>query len=173
MSMARTRSGSARWGAIALLALTFAVGGLAGVAWERTRKPSLIPARDSLRFESRRGSRDSTQTRDFDGRRGRGGGGPRFPWFYDSLGLSDRQRASIDSIMRANRPRTDAIMSEVMPRLRAVSDSTRAAIDAVLTPEQLAKLKATPRYEFRRRGGPSGPRKDSMGRPESDREHQH
>jgi Spy/CpxP family protein refolding chaperone len=84
----------------------------------------------------------------------------RFPWFYDSLGLSDRQRASIDSIMRANRPRTDQVMASIMPQLRAISDSTRLAIDAVLTPEQLAKLKAMPKRDFRRGPGFGPPGSD-------------
>lgn len=139
--MSLSSLGSVRWAAIVLLAVTFVAGGFAGAAWERSRGPH--------------SDRAIARTRDGGpggGPASRDGGRRRGPWFAESLGLTAAQQATIDSIMRVNRPRTDSLFASVMPRVRAISDSTRAAIDAVLTPEQREKLARMPRPEMRRRG---------------------
>src|SRR5262245_5251240 len=65
------------------------------------------------------------------GPHGRGMPGP-----LAGLDLTDAQRATVDSLLEASRPRNEAIMREVMPRLRASADSLQHAIRAVLTPAQ-------------------------------------
>ncbi len=87
---------------------------------------------------------------------------------FGELNLTDEQRARIREIMEQAWPQTDEIMSELLPRLRAVTDSIHDEIRAVLTPEQAAKLDSLlPRGRFgpgpgrpgmRRRGRQGPPR---------------
>ncbi|MGQ0764290.1 MAG: hypothetical protein ACT4OZ_01320 [Gemmatimonadota bacterium] len=137
--------GSVRGSALLLLAAFFVAGGFAGALWERSRGPHNRAYSDQRRGgSSGGGSRDGRERRN------------RLPWFFDSLGLTIEQRDSIETLMRANRPRTDSIFASVMPQVRAVADSTRAAIDRVLTPGQREKLASMPQPRDRRRGGPPG-----------------
>ncbi|MDQ6830184.1 MAG: hypothetical protein M3081_15110 [Gemmatimonadota bacterium] len=76
---------------------------------------------------------------------------------YDRLGLSADQRTRIIDILERARPRTDSILAITMPRLRAITDSVRAEVQAVLTPAQrdeLARLRPPPFERGRRRGPP-------------------
>jgi Spy/CpxP family protein refolding chaperone len=68
---------------------------------------------------------------------GRPGG---FPHAFERLNLTPDQRARIREIFRKYRPRTDSVLRESMPRLRALTDSARAEMRDVLTPEQRARL---------------------------------
>lgn len=54
----------------------------------------------------------------------------------DQVGLTDEQRASIEAILDRRREQTHSVWSDAKPALRAIMDSTRAEIRAVLTPEQ-------------------------------------
>lgn len=77
------------------------------------------------------------------------------------LHLTAEQSDSIQRIILRDRAKADAIFREMRPRLRARFDSTSAAIDAVLTPEQRAEFRRL-REEHRaqrrgRRGGRGGP----------------
>ena len=75
------------------------------------------------------------------------------------------QRNSIDSIFRAWEPRTDSVMNEVFPRIRALRDTVRMEVDAVLTPEQREELGKMPQFgrdgrdgrNRSRNRGPDGP----------------
>jgi Spy/CpxP family protein refolding chaperone len=79
------------------------------------------------------------------------------PWFFDSLNLTSSQRDSIAEILRANRPRTEAVFARAreaaLPEVRAIAASTRASIDSLLTTEQREKLAKMPQGD-RRRGSP-------------------
>lgn len=143
--------GRVRAKGIAILLLTFLVGGLAGAAFERARASRSTPEPTAPWWEARRGA----------GRPGR------LPPMFRELNLTDEQRARIREIMERGRPRTDEVLNEMLPRLRAVTDSIQGEIRSVLTPEQAAQLDSLlPRGRFgpghgrpgmRRRDGPPPP----------------
>lgn len=92
---------------------------------------------------------------------GRGGRGFRpglIPPPYSQLDLTPEQRGQISRIFERRRPETDSVMAQVLPRLRALTDSARAEVGALLTPEQREKLDRMPRGVRERRGfGPGRP----------------
>jgi Spy/CpxP family protein refolding chaperone len=107
------------WGARLLVlgtfAALFAAGAFAGVAWERART-----AQPKLRIQVDRGDARIES--------------------FEELGLTDAQRRRIEQVFARAQPRTDAVLREMLPRLRAVTDSVNAEVQAVLTPEQRRKL---------------------------------
>ncbi len=62
------------------------------------------------------------------------------PTSFDQLNLSIRQRQLIVDILARARPRTDSTMRDVIPRLRAITDSVDAEIRAVLDSTQRERL---------------------------------
>ncbi len=106
---------------IAILLLTFVVGVLVGFAGERIRnsrraRPPLEVGPDMLaRFRQ---------------------GNP--PAMFRRLNLTPEQVRQITTIMENGRPRSDAVLEEMLPRLRAVTDSIGQEIRGVLTAEQAA-----------------------------------
>ncbi len=117
--------GRVRMKGMALLAVAFVVGGLAGGAVERVRAVKSAPA-----F----GPPAGAMMRPGFGREGE------LPPMFLRLDLTEEQRARIQEILEESRPRTEALMEEMMPRLKAETDSVRERIREVLTPEQAAKL---------------------------------
>lgn len=116
--------GRIRTQGIALLLATFVAGALAGMALERLRtRPEFPPP---------------GQERGLGMMRPFAPGG--LPPMFEELNLTDEQRASISEIIERSRPRTDELLQSMLPRLRAVTDSVREEIRAVLTPEQAVKL---------------------------------
>ena len=113
-----------------LLAVTFLAGALAGAAIDRV----LVEADDSSRVEER--------DRDDRGEEGRS-------YVIDRVEMSDSQRTAIDSILERRVRRMRSVWKEVEPRLDAITDSARAEIMAVLTPEQRAEYEE--RLERRRK----------------------
>ena len=85
----------------------------------------------------------------------------------DQYGLSAAQRGRIDSVLVARRGQIDGFWRGPGQALRAILDSTRSDVRAVLTPEQRARFdSAHAQHERRMRGrfgpgggplGPSGP----------------
>ncbi|MDX1676169.1 MAG: hypothetical protein R3314_15345 [Longimicrobiales bacterium] len=115
-----------------LLAVTFVVGALAGAAIDRV---VLSDAPEEVREERRDdGGRDRS-------------------YIIDRVEMSDAQRAAIDSILERRADRMRAVWHEVEPRLDAITDSARAEIMAVLTPEQRAEYEAKMKRWRDRRGG--------------------
>jgi Spy/CpxP family protein refolding chaperone len=106
---------------IAILLLTFVVGVLVGFAGERVRnarraRPPLEVGPDMMaRFRQ---------------------GNP--PAMFRRLNLTPEQVRQIAVIMENGRPRSDAVLEEMLPRLRAVTDSIGQEIRGVLTAEQAA-----------------------------------
>jgi Spy/CpxP family protein refolding chaperone len=103
-----------RMAGMALLAVTFAVGMLAGTAFGRVlsaREPDAKTA--AAQCEQR---------------------GPHH--IFDQLDLTPGQRTRIDGIMARRRAGTDSLWQRDGTRIRAAVDSTRAEIRAVLTPVQ-------------------------------------
>lgn len=121
-----------RWLAFAVLIATFIVGALAGAATMR-----VVSAREPQAAESH-GRRHHTS-------------------LLDQLDLTPAQRQHADSILSRRRKQMDAFWAKNGPELRAIVDSTRAEIRAILTPAQQAKedsIRAA-RKAFYDRGGQS------------------
>ena len=107
--------GRMRMAGMALLAVTFAVGMLAGTAFGRVlsaREPDAASA--AAKCEQKRGPH----------------------YIFDELDLTPEQRTRIDGIMARRRERTDSLWKTDGTRIRSAVDSTRAEIRAVLTPQQ-------------------------------------
>ncbi|WP_420128623.1 hypothetical protein [Longimicrobium sp.] len=104
-----------RMAGMALLAVTFAAGMLAGTAFGR-----VLSAREPAAVASTAGCEQKR--------------GPHY--IFDELDLSPEQRTRIDGIMARRRERTDSLWKTDGTRIRAAVDSTRAEIRAVLTPQQ-------------------------------------
>ena len=113
-------SAPGRWRGWALVlgsfAALFAAGVVAGIAWERTRGGEAPTFR--VRVEGPRARVEA----------------------FEGLELTDEQRRRIEQIFEVAQPRTDAVLRETLPRLRAVTDSINAEVQAVLTPEQRRRL---------------------------------
>src|SRR5688572_27661368 len=108
-----------RMAGMALLAVTFVVGMLAGTAFGRVlsaREPD-AGAAAAAECERKRGPHH----------------------IFDELDLTPGQRARIDAIMASRRARTDSLWQTDGARIRAAVDSTRAEVRAVLTPAQAAE----------------------------------
>jgi len=58
---------------------------------------------------------------------------------HAALGLSDAQRAVVDSILDRRNERIKALLAPVQPQVDAVKDSARVQIRLRLTPEQQEK----------------------------------
>lgn len=105
--------------AMLVLFTTFAAGALVGLASEQ-----VLDANEPERVETRRGR-----------------GPHRNPFarqgmLAERLQLTEEQRAEIESILAADRAKTDSMFREIRPRLRARYDSTTSRIREVLTVEQ-------------------------------------
>ena len=74
------------------------------------------------------------------------------PVLYETLNLTPAQRFAIARIMEVNRPKTDSLLRETWPKLRALLDSIQLQVEQVLTPEQRARL-----ADLRRGRAASGP----------------
>ena len=96
-----------------LLVVTFFSGALAGNAVERVRS-----VRVEIRVRTEVG----------------------IPAVFDDLALTPEQRRQIEVILERGRPRTDSVMAEIFPRIRAVTDSVDAEIRTVLNGDQIRRL---------------------------------
>ena len=142
---------------LSLLAVTFAVGLLAGIAAERSlasrRTPDFPFPPPGARARAGAGAGPGAM-------RTWGAGG--LPRMFEQLDLTEEQRTEIAAILERWRPATEAFMEEMMPRLRATADSARAEIRAVLTTEQVTQLDSITDNMRARRGfgrpGSLGPR---------------
>lgn len=106
---------------IALLVATFAAGMLAGAAFDRT-----LVAREPAAAQE-------------PGWHCHGPHGSKTSMIVDRLDLTPAQRARVDAIMERRRAQADTFWKREGPRMRAIVDSTRAEVRAVLTPEQRAE----------------------------------
>ncbi len=101
--------GRLRLQAVILLLVVFVIGALTGAAIERTRRPRPPgpPPREGLS-----------------------------PAMREELQLTAVQSQRVDEILASSRHRTDAVLDGFLPQLRALTDSIRAEVRTVLTPEQ-------------------------------------
>lgn len=56
------------------------------------------------------------------------------------FGLSEGQKARVESIFNAEKQKVEAIFNEQQEKLQAVQEETRSGLQEVLTPEQMARL---------------------------------
>jgi len=135
--------GRVRAQALVLLVLAFLAGAFAGGAIERLAvREARAAARPTRGFGRGTGS----------GRvPGGSGAGAGFPSYYDQLGLSPEQRASIEQIVSKRSARVDSVRKNSMDIVFAARDSTRKEVDAVLSADQRKKLDS-----LRPRGGRGG-----------------
>lgn len=56
------------------------------------------------------------------------------------FGLSDDQKARVESIFNDEKQKVESIFNEQQEKLKAVQEETRTRLQEVLTPEQMAKL---------------------------------
>jgi hypothetical protein len=148
--------GRVRAQAIVLLVLAFLAGAFAGGAIERVSLRQL-GARAFARGFGRGGPGGPDGRGGRSGDRGPRGGGGRsgLPGIYESLGLSDAQRAKVDTIVKKRRTRVDSLMQAGCAVFTAAYDSTNKEIVELLTAEQKVKFEAA-RPRARGFGGPCG-----------------
>jgi Spy/CpxP family protein refolding chaperone len=103
----------ARMMGVVVLAIMFAIGALTGAATMRVTTGDESRARTAADSQKR-------------------------PGLFETLQLTDEQRAQVDAIMERRRGEVDAFWKQHGPQLRAITDSARAEIRSVLTPEQRA-----------------------------------
>lgn len=127
-----------RLAALAVLLLTLAVG--AAIGWSAARWARHGGRGDDRGSAMRMGDR-----------------------FLDRLDLSPAQRSRIDSILERRRVQLDAFWSGPGTQLRAIVDSTRGEVRAVLTPAQRAAYDSIGARRRRERGG--APRQPGFGPP--------
>lgn len=112
-------TGRLRFAGALLLAATFAVGALGGLAFgEFGQNDAVADAREP-------------DCDDHDGRRGS---------YLDRLELTPEQQQRIDAILQARKEQMDAFWAENGPRMEQIVDSARAEIRNVLTAEQRAQV---------------------------------
>lgn len=113
---------------LGVLAVVFLAGGTGGFALARAVSP---PAPAAVTMEAAGPEVVSMEA---------AGPGTLPPPLLDELGATAEQRAAIERIVERYRPRTEALLRQTFPALRAITDSVDREIRAVLTPEQRAKL---------------------------------
>jgi Spy/CpxP family protein refolding chaperone len=119
---------------IVLLVVTFAAGVLVGLAGERFRAARNAPDLPSPSSELLGPWRDT------------------LPPMFEQLDLTPDQQARILAIMEEGRPRTDRVLYQMLPRLRAVTDSIRSEIRSVLTSDQLTRMDSLMERMHRKHG---------------------
>ncbi|HEU0015834.1 MAG TPA: hypothetical protein VFQ45_19305 [Longimicrobium sp.] len=117
------------WGARLLVlgsfVAVFGAGAAAGLAWERTR--GAVGPGFRVHVKDGRARVEA----------------------LEELGLTGDQRRRIEQVFARAQPRTDAVLHQMLPRLRAVTDSINAEIQAILTPAQRRRLgRLEPRRVF-------------------------
>jgi Spy/CpxP family protein refolding chaperone len=120
----------ARLLSVLIIAIVFAVGGLSGAATMH-----VVEGDEAPRME--RHGRSSND-------------------LFERLQLTPEQQVQVEAIMEEGRADMNAFWAEHRPTLRAITDSTRTRIRAVLTPEQRAlddEWIAERRREAEKRGG--------------------
>jgi len=144
MSSAMRTIGRMEWQATLLLAVVFGAGIAVGAAIDHSRgvpAPVVAEARPP---------------------------GP-LPLWLGGMDLSRDQHERIRAILDAQRPKVDAVMNGVLPRLQALSDSTFTQIREVLTAEQQTRFdRDRPRRELAPGmpgSGGRGPPPDGRGPP--------
>lgn len=112
-------TGRLRFAGALLLAVAFAAGVLAGIAFTRLTGGDAVAQAAVAEDAQRERGRES---------------------IFDGLGLTPEQQQHVDAILQARRKQMDAFWKEYGPRMEQIVDSARAEIRNVLTEEQRAEL---------------------------------
>lgn len=116
-----------RLATVAIVALVF----LAGIAVGAALYPVVGPERASGAVGTPPAGRGERQ------------GGPRGRMrVIDQVELTSEQKAEVDSIVAYHRGKVAELWREMRPRLEAATESTRADIRRILTPEQQARYRS-------------------------------
>jgi hypothetical protein len=60
--------------------------------------------------------------------------------FYEDIGITARQRPTLDSLLDDRNCRMDSVVKTVQPALDSIKAASRVQMDRLLTPEQHARL---------------------------------
>lgn len=141
-----------RWKAGVLLVLVFVAGAAVGIAGDRLDLiPKPIQATESTdpdRDAGDRPPRDRTDEPEAQ---------TTIERFADDLGLTAAQRSEIEALLDRYRASTRELWHQVRPKYRALMDSVRTEIEAVLTPDQVEQYRALLRERY---GGDDRNRRD-------------
>ncbi|MES2179470.1 MAG: hypothetical protein V4550_16545 [Gemmatimonadota bacterium] len=66
---------------------------------------------------------------------------------YDDLGLAPAQRATLDAVFDESNCQVDALFKPLQPAYDSIKAARRAAMNAILTPEQRTRLDARRKSE--------------------------
>ena len=80
---------------------------------------------------------------------------------YEDLGMTEVQRIRADSILDEQNCQLGAVMKPMRPIIDSIRSAGRKQMDAILTPEQLAKIEMR-RAEMARRDSVEKVRRDSV-----------
>src|SRR5262245_30928077 len=70
---------------------------------------------------------------------------------YDDVGLSETQRAAMDSVLDASNLPRETLIKSINPQLDSLSTNTRAQMYRIFTPEQKTKFETRVREDSIRR----------------------
>ena len=62
--------------------------------------------------------------------------------FYEDIGIETQQRPLMDSILDSRNCLMDSVVKTVQPKLDSIKAASRVQMDALLTPDQRARLEA-------------------------------
>jgi Spy/CpxP family protein refolding chaperone len=145
-------NGRSGWVGLALVAVVFLTGAVAGIAADRALRPATLEGREGT------GSRGPAPERGLRAPRMPRPDAGRMP-LLDQLELSDEQRQRVDSILEQRRRQVTALWREHETTFRSAMDSTQQEILSVLTPGQRAEYQERMRETRRRwQGGGGVPR---------------
>ena len=70
--------------------------------------------------------------------------------FYEDIGITDRQRPVMDSILDDRNCRMDSVVKTIQPALDSIKAASRLTMAGLLTPDQHARLEARRKDEAAR-----------------------
>ena len=118
---------SSRTRAALLLVLVFAAGAAVGVAGDRLNLIPAVAEATEPGLEADRGERRERQTT--------------IERFADNLGLTVEQRFEVEILLDYYRSSAQNLQATVRPQYRALMDSVRTKIEAVLSDEQVEQYR--------------------------------
>jgi len=119
---------SSRTRAALLLVLVFAAGAAVGVAGDRLNLIPAVAEATEPGLEADRGERRERQTT--------------IERFADNLGLTVEQRFEVEILLDYYRSSAQNLQATVRPQYRALMDSVRTKIEAVLSDEQVEQYRS-------------------------------
>lgn len=70
--------------------------------------------------------------------------------FYDDIGLTEKQRPAMDSLLDERNCRMDSVVKTIQPTLDSIKVASRLRMDRILTPEQHARIELRRKDDARR-----------------------